>query len=66
MKLETLRENILVPSPLENVSVNTFESEKAVELSIRVDDGQCSDISSVAGDDVDQISPLWWKKLGYP
>ena len=45
------RENILVPSPLENVSVNTLaedleassdsdESEKAVELSIRVDDGQ--------------------------
>ena len=48
----------LVPSPLENVSVNTFESEKAVELSIRVDDGQCSDISSVAGDDVNQISPV--------
>jgi hypothetical protein len=45
------RENILVPSPLENVSVNTLaedleassdsdEFEKAVELSIRVDDGQ--------------------------
>ena len=51
----------LVPSPLENVSVNTlntFESEKAVELSIRVDDGQCSDISSVVGDDVNQISPV--------
>ena len=63
------RENILVPSPLENVSVNTLaedleassnsdESEKAVELSIRVDDGQYSDISSVAGDDVNQISPV--------
>lgn len=62
-------ENILVPSPLENVSVNTLaedleassdsdESEKAVELSIRVDDGQYSDISSVAGDDVNQTSPV--------
>ena len=32
-------------------------SEKADELSIRVNDGQFSDISPVAGDDIDQISP---------
>lgn len=63
------RETILMPCQLENVSVNTLaenleassdsdESEKAEELSIRVDDGQYSDISSVAGDDVNHISPV--------
>ena len=63
-------EKRLVPSPLEKRThiVNTLaedlvassssdESEKAEELSIRVDDGQYSDISSVAGDDINQISP---------
>jgi len=61
-------EKKLVPSPLEKRILNTLaedleassnsdESEKAEELSIRVDDGQYSDISSVAGDDINQISP---------
>jgi hypothetical protein len=40
-----------------DASSNSDESEMAEELSIRVDDGQCSDICSVAGDDINQISP---------
>jgi hypothetical protein len=64
----SLNEKKLVPSPLENCTLNTLaedldassnsdESEMAEELSIRVDDGQYSDICSVAGDDINQISP---------
>ena len=46
-------EKKLVTSPLENRTLNTLTEE----LSIRVDDGQYSDINSVAGDDINQISP---------
>ena len=41
----------------EDLEVSSYGSEKADALSIRVNDGQFSDISPVAGDDIDQISP---------
>ena len=63
------KEKKLVPSPLEirkrikelntlaeDLEASSDRSEKADELS-RVNDGQFSDISSVAGDAIDQISP---------
>jgi hypothetical protein len=59
-----------VPSPFENrkriealntlaedVEASSDGCEKADELSISVNDGQFSDISSVAGDDIDRLSP---------
>ena len=41
----------------EDLETSSDDSEKADGLSIRVNDGQFSDISPVAGDDIDQISP---------
>ena len=41
----------------EDLEASSNGSEKADELSIRVNDGQFSDFSPVAGDDIDQISP---------
>ena len=59
-----------MPSPFQNrkriEALNTLVQDveassdcwgKADELSISVNDGQFSDISSVAGDDIDIISP---------
>ena len=41
----------------EDLETSSDDSEKADGLSIRVNDGQFSDFSPVAGDDIDQISP---------
>ena len=41
----------------EDLEASSNGSEEADELSIIVNDGQFSDISPVAGDDIDQISP---------
>ena len=52
------RKRIEKPNTLsEDLEASSNGSEKADELSIRVNDGQFSDISPVAGDDIDQISP---------
>ena len=52
------RKRIETPNTLaEDVEASSDGCEKADELSISVNDGQFSDISSVAGDDIDRISP---------
>ena len=41
----------------EDLEASSGGCEKADEMFIRVNDGQFSDISSVAGDDINRISP---------